>query len=515
MYKYLLSLFEANNTSLKEEYEKILIIKKNKFKGIYLHECEENSTGEFIYELFLKKIGKTPIAQNIIICSKETSVEEIQAFIYRAILCEYNTLFVVELNESFSDYQQNIMNNYIEELLKYKFAEHNKTKERVRKKCTYLYLDACIVFIYERRNRELSLVNELGKYEKQDIELNNYELEENKMKEIVYSNIIVFTSEKCGLGKSFKIRKIIETKKQKYFYFNLGGILTKNIISSKLLNLLKIIREEKDKTSKNEKEEKKIKYAIHLDLMESEETCLINEFLFSFLIVKFYTDKETIIYIPKDIEIYIEIPNCFKDYLSQFKILNLFPKEIITLENKPKLELTQEKLNIFDRMLGLKTNEEIEEKFLKKYMKNYKNYSYYQINIFIKLFISQFSKFDCKLQFAETNEKGEIINDNTDKLIIDFAKNATYFLVGGFQNLIMMDIDEENLRKENKDLLSEAYVNDLRGKKFDIPLIFINKEKKSYRTLKIDDVISNTKINSKDYLTYMKRIFNIENEVEK
>ena len=517
MYIYLLSLFEANNTSLKEEYEKILIIKKNKFKGIYLHECEENSTGEFIYELFLKKIGKTPIAQNIIICSKETSVEEIQAFIYRAILCEYNTLFVVELNESFSDYQQNIMNNYIEELLKYKFAEHNKTKERVRKKCTYLYLDACIVFIYERRNRELSLVNELGKYEKQDIELNNYELEENKMKEIIYSNIIVFTSEKCGLGKSFKIRKIIETKKQKYFYFNLGGILTKNIISSKLLNLLKIIREEKDKTSKNEKEEKKIKYAIHLDLMESEETCLINEFLFSFLIVKFYTDKETIIYIPKDIEIYIEIPNCFKDYLSQFKILNLFPKEIITLENKPKLELTQEKLNIFDRMLGLKTNEEIEEKFLKKYMKNYKNYSYYQINIFIKLFISQFSKFDCKLQFAETNEKGEIINDNTDELIIDFAKNATYFLVGGFQNLIMMDIDEENLRKENKDLLdllSEAYVNDLRGKKFDIPLIFINKEKKSYRTLKIDDVISNTKINSKDYLTYMKRIFNIENEVE-
>ena len=56
-------------------------------------------------------------------------------------------------------------------------------------------------------------------------------------------------------------------------------------------------------------------------------------------------------------------------------------------------------------MLGLKTNEEIEEKFLKKYMKNYKNYSYYQINIFIKLFISQFNKFDCKLHLVEKNEK--------------------------------------------------------------------------------------------------------------
>ena len=265
--------------------------------------------------------------------------------------------------------------------------------------------------------------------------------------------------------------------------------MTKKIISGKLLNLLKIIKEEKDKDkeSKNEKEEKTIKYAIHLDLMESEETSLISEFLLSFLITKFYSDKENIIYIPKDIEIYIEIPNCFKDYLSQFRILNIFPKEIITSANKPKLELPLEMLNIFDRMFGFKTNEEIEEKFLEKYMKNYKNYSYYQINIFIKLFISQFNKFDSKLRFVEKNEKGEIINDNTEKIIMDFAKSIKYFLDGGFQNLIMMDINEKNLKKENKDiieLLSKVYENDLENKKFDIPLIFIKKEEKSYESLK-------------------------------
>ncbi len=128
MFKYLISLFDVNNTLLKEEYEKILMIEKDKYKGIFLHECHENSTGEFIYELFLQKIGKAPIAQNIMICSKETSFEEIQAFISRAVLCEYNTLFVIELNESFSDYQQSIMNNYLEELIK---AQHNKIKERV------------------------------------------------------------------------------------------------------------------------------------------------------------------------------------------------------------------------------------------------------------------------------------------------------------------------------------------------------------------------------------------------
>ena len=117
----------------------------------------------------------------------------------------------------------------------------------------------------------------------------------------------------------------------------------------------------------------------------------------------------------------------------------------------------------------------------------------------------------------EKNEKGEIINDNTEKIIMDFAKSIKYFLDGGFQNLIMMDINEEKLKKENKDiieLLSKVYENDLENKKFDIPLIFINKEEKSYESLKLDDVISNKINNSKDYLTYMKKMFNIKNEVE-
>ena len=83
----------------------MLITDHNKYKGIYLYECEDNSIGNFICEIFLQKIGQNPIAQNILISSKETSTEEIQAFLYRALLCDYNTLFVVEINESLSDYQ--------------------------------------------------------------------------------------------------------------------------------------------------------------------------------------------------------------------------------------------------------------------------------------------------------------------------------------------------------------------------------------------------------------------------
>ena len=48
---------------------------------------------------FYEKLGKLPIAQNILIISKETSIEEIMSFLYRALLCDYNTLFMFKLNE--------------------------------------------------------------------------------------------------------------------------------------------------------------------------------------------------------------------------------------------------------------------------------------------------------------------------------------------------------------------------------------------------------------------------------
>jgi len=75
---------------------------------------------EFIIKVFWDKLNQLPIAQNVLITSKETCEEEIQSFLYRAILCNYNSLFVVEINDSFSEQQQSIMNSYIDQLLTYK-----------------------------------------------------------------------------------------------------------------------------------------------------------------------------------------------------------------------------------------------------------------------------------------------------------------------------------------------------------------------------------------------------------
>ena len=102
---YITSLFKNNEKTLENNYDKIKIVSETTNKGIYLQECENNSLEEFIIKLFWNKIYQLPIAQNVLISNKETSSEEIQAFFHRSILCNYNTLFVVEINNSFSNYQ--------------------------------------------------------------------------------------------------------------------------------------------------------------------------------------------------------------------------------------------------------------------------------------------------------------------------------------------------------------------------------------------------------------------------
>ena len=502
---YLNTMFEKNEITLQKHYENLLIKKKNIYKGIYLHKCENNeSAEEYILKIFLEKIEKLPLAQNVLISSKETTPEEIQAFLYRAILCDFNTLFVVELNNSFSNYQQNIMYSYINSILSYKNKIYNETtKNKVDKAKPFEYLKSCIIFVYEENIKDKSFLIEFDKFGVKEI--GNIEKKDINKK---FENIKIITSDICGLGKSHKIIKMIEQsnkcetkeenendKKKKYVHFPLGGILTKEVIYKKLSGLLNKLKNDKD-DYKN--------IAIHLDLTESQETSIINEFLFSFLITKFYINNENIIYIPKDIEIYIEIPNCFENYLSKFGILNIFKRENISLSEIPKLDLPKNMIEIFYRMLGYKTNESIES-FIKSKI-GLDKYSYHQVQIFIKLFISQYSKFNGKLKFTAEGK------DVTDECIQEFAKCTKYFTAGGFAKLL----NEKNIDKKIDyiDLMSTIYDNDLKGTKFEIPLIFIIKEKNIYVPINIPNSNTMSHQKSDKYLKDLKMALNLENEVE-
>lgn len=143
--------------------------------------------------------------------------------------------------------------------------------------------------------------------------------------------------------------------------------------------------------------EKYEKVAVHLDLTDSEEKSILNEFFFSFLITKFYTNNEKILYIPKGIFGYIEIPNCFHDYLDKISILKIFNKDTIIFEKMPDYDYPPKTIQMFKNMTNFDSNKGFKE-FVEKNI-DIKNYSFHQINIFIKLFISQFYWYNCKFTF--------------------------------------------------------------------------------------------------------------------
>ena len=288
---YITDLFKNNNKTIEEHYQRMKI-KSNDLKGIFFHKCENISMEEYIINLFLDKLGELPISQNILIINRETSSEEIQAFLYRSILCNYYTLFVVEINNSFSEYQLRI---YIDNLLSYKYDEYNRANknENIDKKSTEKYLDSCIFFIYDNKNDFIPFLIEIENYSSRGEEIKRIPekkqqglktiYSEDKYYNLKISNIFVITSDICGLGKSEIIKKKIKDNNKIYFYFPLGGALTKRTIINKLEKLLNEIEIEIKKTNKNYKD-----IAIHLDLTESEETSILNEFFFSFLITRFY-----------------------------------------------------------------------------------------------------------------------------------------------------------------------------------------------------------------------------------
>ena len=521
IHDYIISLFNENNTSIENHYKKISIKEGNNLKGIYTYFSKSDSLEEDILRIYLDKVGKIPIAQNILINSKETSYEEMQAFFHRAILCQYNTLFVVELNGSFSPYQQRCMNIFLDKILTYKNNEYNNKNvdNHVDKSNTSSYMESCLVFIYNKNDE--SFLNELKPFnpqpliideidpslkgqtprqsfssisstifssKKENLNSNTLKIDEinpflksqaprqsfssissaifSPKREDLYNNTHIVQSEICGLGKSTQIRNNIKESKKQYIYFPLGGNITKDIIFNKLDSIMNDIN---NKTQNNYND-----IAIHLDLFDSKESIvsILNEFLFSFLITKFYSNNENVIFIPTNIEIYIEIPNTFKDFISNYGILKFFRREddMIIADDLPQLNLSKEKLNLFKKMLGKDENKEIYN-WLKETI-GLTRYSYHQIHIFINLFISQYNIFKGRKIYFSENGK-----DVTKKCIENFAKATKYFTYGGFSKLLLEKEDNLDDKIDEIDILSKEYKNDLENEKFEQKLIFIVKNK--------------------------------------
>ena len=89
--------------SLDKIFEQSLIKEKkkgHKYKDVCLYQDKSNNT---LFRIYKYLTEKTPVDQTVIICNRETTIQEFTEFLYRAILCDFNFCFImgeVELLES-------------------------------------------------------------------------------------------------------------------------------------------------------------------------------------------------------------------------------------------------------------------------------------------------------------------------------------------------------------------------------------------------------------------------------
>ena len=303
---YLKELLKLNQITYESIYKNTIINKRTRigfYKGIYIFLSESLEKEIFqIYRYFTKN---NPVAQNILLCNKDTSSEEIIAFLYRAILCELNSCFIIGGIESLVFEKRKEFLNLINIL----YVEN------------YQKMRSCLIILHINETSEiykwLKLEKSIKKLTllKADYERENYL--DNKI-EIIYSD-------KSGVGKSRQIKEEILKSNKTYIYFPFGGVLDRNHILERLKRL-----------------ELNDNCVIHLDLYDTDQISLMMEFLFSVLITKVYGKNENIFYLSKYIKVKIEIPNSFIDFFAKFPVLDLFPKKKLSIDNLAKLIVPKE-----------------------------------------------------------------------------------------------------------------------------------------------------------------------------
>ena len=468
---YFEKLLKINEISLDEIYEKNIIksnIEYEKYRGLFSYSC--NSLGKEIFQLYKYLTGNSPNVQNILFCNKETTNGEITAFLYRAILCDFHSCFIIGGIELLEPSTKNYLINLLNIIL-------NEIKG---------IMNSCLIFININQNTDINAFLKTIKCKK---------FEKNIKKEIETqlindSDIVeIVSSEKGGLGKSKKIKNNILNKKRNYIYFPLGGLLKREDIIKRLKKLP--LRKES---------------SIHLDLFDTENIDIMEEFLFWFIIVKLYKVNEDIFYLLNDTEIHIEIPNFNINFFSTLKILTLIPPKKqykISINNLDPLFAPQNiksNIQIVCNYLKLLNDDKIDDNDI------------YILKMTRAMLLRSKTEIKVGNEFKSVEKsvlEAKILSqEECDKLIFKIikGKNMTYY-----QIKLFIDVLGSKLKEFNKNFFLNAfYLSQGKNNLNKVRKIIVNNLIK--QTEYFIKKIPNDKINKKDNVKLSLNINNINND---
>ena len=315
---YLIEVMYFNKIEEKDIFENSIIknekyIKNNK-KGFFIINSIKNIYKQ-ILNFYHGLVGNDPPRYSLLLCNEETMLEEILSFIYLSVFCPYYSLFIIakpdRLNIDIIYEVVNIIEKFIDEKIDIKsyilFLFNDIGKSEIGNEL----LKICQSAEEPKEDlREFKTENEIStsKFENKDF----------------YKNIEIVESIQAGFGKTFYIKKNCRENGLEYKPFQIGGEVKRQTIMRRLeeLNI-----------------EEGINYGLHLDFSDTKQKELFEDFIFSFLIQKFYSNNEKIYCYEDNVKIFIEIPNGFFNFMDKFELFSEFPiHKIIEL---PEYELSE------------------------------------------------------------------------------------------------------------------------------------------------------------------------------
>ena len=477
-------ILTENNLKIEDIYENNKI-KRPGYEGLHLYYVKIDDMEKEIIEWYNLLTGNLSTAHTTLLCNDDTTIEEIIAFLFRAIYCNYYAFFTI-INV---EYLSLDIKNKIIEILNIFYIE-NKDK-----------MKSCLNFIFNSKESEIyEQIRELGG---KILKSNDFK---NAKASIDNKNIKIYYSDASGVGKSTRIKNEILKDGKEYIYMPIGGEFTREEIIKRLLKI----------EFKNDKET-----AIHIDIMETKKKDLMKEFLFSLLINKCYKESENLFYLNDNVNIYIEIPFGFTDFFKEYKILNLFNNKVKLEKNKLDPLIINEELDsdiqvvcnylnildenennisqnniiipginndIYDNNRGIMAKtlpQEKCEELIKKYFKE-GSPAYYQIGSFISVLAHQLKYFSKNVYFdvqiMKENGKQRDLSVRVDfvkaciKITAYFTKDAYGRLLNSQEvNIALQEgnSDEKaiNMLTDNKDIISYDKINP--------SLIFLNDDGQS------------------------------------
>ena len=186
---FLQECLEINQINIKDCFKKNII--KDEFKdkmkpGFYSWCADKNNYEIQIISIYKKLTKNLPIPITVLLCTKDTNIEEITSFLYRVVFCPCNALFIIINSDNLELSNAQYFLSLLESL-------YNKQKTKINSSLLIVFKDSSSTL-----KNQIALLKEHNYFLMGNIGIND--IKDLKNNDIEQNEVKIWTSNAAGVG---------------------------------------------------------------------------------------------------------------------------------------------------------------------------------------------------------------------------------------------------------------------------------------------------------------------------